>query len=300
MCNVKHDTVRIFRITWRYVRCQSLCFDRDGVQHFRAALHKKNTVSRTFHHLSILWFYFKGCTGFETKELTAKRGELYILILSLPSSVRSLAASHFRSDISHSLQPLPLSNLHLAALCLLTSFLSHLYQLFQLQKTLLFFPLCSHLFPSCRRRADCSCRARHSICHSHEQSSPHSLLLQQRSCLAGFHASSHIAAHIHKQARLKKQTWAKSATFFLLQAVEKTFCWESRLLLQWPHQNLLCNSRSFKYAGISWLQNKTKTAGSSPGPSCQSTENHLLLSDHSAQSRCCHGLDLSKKLQTKN
>lgn len=72
---------------------------------------------------------------------------------------------------------------------------------------LLFFPLCcSHLFPSCRRRADCSCRARHSICHSHEQSSPRSLLLQQRSCLAGFHASSHIAAHIHKQARLKKQT----------------------------------------------------------------------------------------------
>lgn len=72
-----------------------------------------------------------------------------------------------------------------------------------------FFSSCSfpYLFLSCRRRADCSCRGRRSICRSHGRPWPRSLLHQRRSCRADFHASSRIAVKYRWHRWLPNSVW---------------------------------------------------------------------------------------------
>lgn len=56
-----------------------------------------------------------------------------------------------------------------------------------------------YLFPSCRCRWGGNCREHHSTGHSHAKWSQHSLLLQKRSCLAGWASNSHIAIKVERE-----------------------------------------------------------------------------------------------------
>lgn len=193
-------------------RCQS------WLQLFWAALHKqffKNTLSL------ILTFYL---TASQSEALTAQQCRFpFALFLRLAASVcplpHSLNLSVFFTfpllTFRYSLPPrLSVSHLnHLLKSKLLLAALSPPHLL-----SPSIHALVSHLFPSCRRRAGCSCRGRRSICRSRGRSWPRSLLLPRRSCLAGFHASSRIAV----RPNTERHTVRQPERWILLNSVNNT------------------------------------------------------------------------------
>lgn len=145
----------------------------------------------------------------------------------------------------------------------------------------------SHLFLSCRRRAGCSCRARRSTCRSRARSSPRSPLHRQRSCPAGFDASSHIAAHTQQQSHTQTRQIEVKMKFSPLYSKYKIFRKQITDHTGIPFKTLFNVLSCFQFCLVFLY--------SSPGPSCRSTESRPPRFDRLTRSRCCRGSDLSMR-----